>query len=226
VVVDVSGWGHNGSVRGSGYGGGHLGHTGYNHYHNGPVETTFGGKFRSLFRRDPDGEGYMSFNGSNDYITVMGGTAFPGACTYELSVRPAETGQDAGLISTAYHNQMQIWLMKDGSVKVSRHSDREVTENGKKAVRSQLDSFVGNVKLRPGRWTKIAVVYDLRTVTLFVNGVMAGSMSSPPSRSAEWINHVIIGAKYSGIWNPSAHFKGDIRSVRMYGRNLDPSEFL
>ncbi len=119
ILLDVSGWGHNGSVRGVGYGGGHLGHTGYHHYHNGPTGSTLGGKSRSLFRRDADGRGYLAFDGSNDYVTVMGGTAFPGAFTYELSVRPAELGRECGLLSTAYNNQIQIWLMPDGAVKVA-----------------------------------------------------------------------------------------------------------
>ena len=226
LLLDMSGWGHNGAIRGSGFGGGHLGHTGYNHYHNGPVPTTLDGKFRSLFRRDADGRGYLAFNGSNDYVMVMGGTAFPGAFTYELSVRPAEIGREIGLLSTAYNNQIQIWMAMDGSVKVSHQSDRESVEGGKKVVRKRVDSFKSDAKLAPGKWTKLAVVYDLRTVTLFVDGVPAGSVVSPPSRQAETINHIVIGAKCSGLWNPAAHFKGDIRAVRMYGRNLSPDEFL
>jgi hypothetical protein len=27
-------------------------------------------------------------------------------------------------------------------------------------------------------------------------------------------------------WNPKDNFKGDLRSIRIYGRNLVPSEFL
>ena len=204
LLVDASGWGHNGCIRGSGYGGGHLGHTGYNHYHNGPVPTTLGGKFRSLFRRDADGRGYLSFNGSNDYVMVMGGTAFPGACTYELSVRPAELGREVGLLSTAYNNQMQIWLTADGFVKVSHQSEKEVQEGGKKVSRKRVDSFVSDAKLVPGQWARIAVVYDLRKVSLFVNGAAAGSVESAPSRQAEWINHVVLGAKCGGLWNPTA----------------------
>ena len=226
VLLDMSGWGHNGAVRGSGYGGGHLGHTGYNHYHNGPVPSTFGGKFRSLFRRDEDGRGYLSFNGSNDYVMVMGGTAFPGAFTYELSVRPAELGREVGLISTAYNNQIQIWLMVDGSVKVAHQSEHESVEGGRKVARQRVDSLRSDAKLAPGRWAKLAVTYDLRRLALYVDGAPAGSVSSPPSRQAETINHVVIGAKCGGLWNPTANFRGDIRAVRMYGRNLSPDEFL
>ena len=226
LLVDVSGWGHNGAVNGSGYGGGHLGHTGYNHYHNGPVGTTLGGKFRSLFRRDADGKGYFSFNGSNDYVMVMGGTAFPGAFTYELSVRPAELGREVGLLSAAYNNQIQIGLAADGAVKVSHQSEREAHEGGKKVTRKRVDSFASEAKLVPGQWARIAVVYDLLTVRLFIDDVLAGSVSSPPARSAEMINHIVLGAKCGGLWTPTAHFNGDMRRVRMYGRNLSPSELL
>jgi hypothetical protein len=66
----------------------------------------------------------------------------------------------------------------------------------------------------------------LREARLFVDGAQAGAVLSPPARSAEFINHVVLGAKCGGLWNPTAHFRGDIREVRMYGRNLSPAEFL
>ena len=156
----------------------------------------------------------------------MGGTAFPGAFTYELSVRPTELGREVGLLSTAYNNQIQIWLANDGAVKVAHQSEREVVEGGKKVVRRKVDSLTSDVKLTPGRWVRLAVVYDLRTVRLFVDGAQAGAVSSPPARSAEFINHVVLGAKCGGLWSPTAHFKGDMRQVRMYGRNLSPSELI
>ena len=93
-------------------------------------------------------------------------------------------------------------------------------------MRGRVDSFVGGAKLTPGRWSRIAVVYDLRKVVLYVDGIECGSVESAPSRQAEWINHVIIGAKCGGLWNPTAYFKGDIRQIRMYGRNLSPAEFI
>ena len=75
-------------------------------------------------RGDGDGKGILQLNGSNDYAMVMGGSAFPGAFTYEISVRPAELGREVGFLSTAYNNQIQIWLMQDGAVKVAHQSER------------------------------------------------------------------------------------------------------
>lgn len=177
-------------------------------------------------RGDGDGKRFLQLNGSNDYAMVMGGSAFPGAFTYEISVRPAELGREVGLLSTAYNNQIQIWLMQDGAVKVAHQSEREVLEGGKKVARRRVDSFVGAAKLSSGRWARIAVVYDLRKVVLYIDGTECGSVESASSRQAEWINHVILGAKCAGLCNPAAHFKGDIRQIRMYGRNLSPSEFI
>ena len=104
--------------------------------------------------------------------------------------------------------------------------ERRDLEDGRKVVRGKVDSLTSDVKLTPGKWVRLAVVYDLRTVRLFVDGAQAGAVLSPPARSAEFINHVVLGAKCGGLWNPTAHFRGDIREVRMYGRNLSPAEFL
>ena len=114
----MSGWEHHGRLLSgkSDYGGGHLNYTGYNHYHNGYAAPA-DGRFSKRFKRDPDGRGYLTFNGSNDYVMVMGGTAFPGAFTYELSVRPAALGREMGLLGTA-NGQVNVTLLADGALRV------------------------------------------------------------------------------------------------------------
>ena len=91
ILLDVSGYEHHGSINGKGYGGGHLGYMGYNYYHNGPVSDT-SGDAPSKYGRDDDGTGYLHFGGE-DFVMIMGGTAMPGAATYELCVRPAALGE-------------------------------------------------------------------------------------------------------------------------------------
>lgn len=225
LLVDESGWGHNGSINGSGYGGGHLGYTGYNHYHNGPIGVSRE-KTKRLWR--PEGEGgYLRFDGSNDYVMVMGGTAFPGACTYEMSVRPAKFGREMGLIGT-YNGQMLIDLTADGRVRVIRRSAAEGV-GGKAPAPSQAKSaeVIAQKPLTVGSWSRIAVVYDLRKITLFVNGKFEGESVSAPLRDHEYFNYVIFGSKASStIFKSEARFDGDMRQMRIYGRNLSPEEFL
>ena len=224
LLVDTSGWGHNGSIRGSGFGGGHLGYTGYNHYHNGPIGP---GKpdARTMFRREADGRGYLAFNGSNDYVVVHGGTAFPGAFTYELRVRPAGLGREAGLLGTC-NGQIAVDILADGRVKVVRKNSREGA-GGKitKAVFS--DEIVSKTPLAAGEWTRLVVTYDLEKLTLYFNGREEGSSASAAfDPGHEWLNFLMIGSKCKWVWTPVEHFKGDIGEMRFYGRNLDPSEFL
>ena len=75
-------------------------------------------------------------------------------------------------------------------------------------------------------WTHIAVVYDPQKLSLFVNGLLQDSKPLAPSRASEWINAVVIGGDCAFPYNPKPSFKGGIRGVRIYGRNLSPAEFL
>ena len=85
---------------------------------------------------------------------------------------------------------------------------------------------VSEARLAPGKWTKIQVTYDLRKLRLYIDGRLQGEVESAPIANHEWETHLIIGAKCSWVWNPKDNFKGDLRNIRIYGRNLAPSEFL
>ena len=224
ILLDVSGWEHHGRLLSgkSDYGGGHLNYTGYNHYHNGYAAPA-DGRFSKRFKRDPDGRGYLTFNGSNDYVMVMGGTAFPGAFTYELSVRPAALGREMGLLGTA-NGQVNVTLLADGALRVEKTGARDA--NGAEANTRFTRACVSSSRIEPGVWTKVAVTYDLRLLRLYVNGTACGEVSVGPMRNHERINHVTIGSKCGFVYEPRDFFKGDIRAVRMYGRNLAPEEFL
>ena len=223
LLLDESGWQHNGRLlhTKAGLFNNHLGFTGYNHYHNG-CTTPRGGK--RCFRRDPDGRGYLSFDGTNDYATVAGCTAFPGACTYELSVRPAEIGREMGLVGSA-NGQIEIAIMPDGAVRASRSGAVEGM-GGSAPTRKFKQSVKSKTRLPVGKWAKIAVTYDLRTIRLYVNGTLEGEADIGPTRDHEWINHVTIGAKCGFVHETHSYFHGDIRNIRMYGRNLSAEEFL
>ena len=209
LLLDESGWEHHGFVCGTGFGGGHLGHTGYHHLHYGGQGLSGGG--RSLFRRDADGTGYLAFNGSNDYVMVMGGTAFPGSATYELKVRPAEFGREMGLIGSGM-GQMNIDLLKDGTLRVSRKAKGGVAE------------VVSKDKLPMGVWSRVAAVYDLKNLSLYINGCFVGSVVAEDAGGMDFFSEVIIGSQDKHPWTPVGHFKGDIGHVRMTGRNLSEEE--
>lgn len=219
LLVDVSGYMHNGNINGSGYGGGHLGYTGYYYYHNGPIPSAK----TSIFRKEPDGRGLLHFSGK-DYVMIMGGTAFPGASTYELQVRPAQLGKVMGLLGSG-NNQISLAVLPDGRLKAERRSETEGM-GGNKPGRTIQNEVVSKDKLSIGKWSSIVVVYNLKKLSLYLNGKLEGEVESVPIRAHEWINHLIVGASNKWVWNPVNHFEGDIREIRIYGRNLSESEFL
>ena len=225
-LVDASGYRHNGRlIRGaSGFGGGHLGHQGYNYYHNGSLSAP-DAKWVPMFSRDADGTGFLTLNGTNEYAIVMAGSAFPGASTYEIEVRPAEIGREMGIIGSG-NRQVAVDVLADGRIRASRRIVQKGAD-GKPVKGAFLDrSVVSEAKLSVGKWQRIAVTYDLRRLRLYVNGDLQGEAECEPTGHHEWETHLMIGAKCSWVWNPKAHFKGDIRGIRAYGRNLAHDEFL
>ena len=222
VLVDESGYMHNGSVNGAGYGGGHLGYMGYNHYHNGTIGTTR--RKSTLFRLDPDGRGHLHMDGT-DHAMVMGGTAFPGASTYEISVRPSELDSEMGLFGGG-NNQIALDVLPGGCVRAARRSENEGPAGTPLEGAPESSEIVSTAKLEVGRWTRLAVVYDLRKLSLYVGGVLQGEVESRPRKGHEWGTHLMIGAKCKWVWEPVDMFKGDIRRIRIYGRNLPPEELL
>ena len=223
IILDYSGYMHNGRSlvnNGGGFGGGHLGYMGYYHYHNGAVAPH--GK-QVIFDRDEKGKGMLRFTGK-ECAMFQGGTAFVGASTYELSVQPQQIGERAGLIGTA-NNQINLSIEEDGRVCLERGTEIE-SEGGWRNPRRYSHKVFSKEKLEAGRWYRIAAVYDLKKIFLYINGELQGEAEIPPSRGHGAINHLTVGSLCGWLWSPKNHFKGNIREIRFYGRNLKPEEFL
>ncbi|MBR2440176.1 MAG: hypothetical protein IKB25_08290 [Lentisphaeria bacterium] len=219
LLVDVSGYMHNGNVAGAGYGGGHLGHTNYYYYHNGPV----GPKNGAEFLKDENGKGFYRFNGKNS-VTIMGGTALPYASTYEINVRVPKLGKKMGLFGTG-NNQISLAIMPDGKLWLQRANEKEGMGGTppKKIFKAEVTS---KDKIEEGKWHRVAVTYDLKKIRLYLDGKLQGEADAPPSEGHEWITHLIVGGLCKWVWTPTDHLNGDIRDIRIYGRALAPEEFL
>ena len=214
ILSDHSGYMHNGSFFGK-----HMDTIGYNHYYNGcgqPVKKSF-------FRRDSDGRGYLSLGG--EYAAMlMGGTAFPGASTYELSVRPAELGKKMGLIGSG-NNQMSIQVNPDGTITVQRGSEKESV--GGAAQTSNFNVILqSKTKLQTGKWTRLAVVFDLKKLQLYMDGKLEAEAPARHSMGHVAINNMTVGSLCLNYFRKEFFFNGDIREIRFYGRNLSTDEFL
>lgn len=226
LLVDVSGYEHNALIDGRGYGGGHLGYTGYNHCHNGSVEGV--AEWRSPYRVDGDGTGYLALDGVH-YVVSMGGSAMPAASTYEISVRPKAFEKRMGIICGRWGN-IVLTLDDRGYVSVERRSN-QFSFTTDTCIRSKKS-------LVPGSWSRLAVTYDLERMRLYVDGELQSQIEVKPNRydkswgskdwnycSHEFNNELFFGAEDENR-KPINVFNGDIRQIRIYGRNLQPTEFL
>ena len=221
VLYDCSGYDHHGRLGGKGYGGGHLGFTGYRHEHTGHVapDLTDACPHRG---RDEDGKGFLAFDGTN-YVMIQGGTAFPYASTFELLMRPRATGARQGVLGAA-NGQVHLFLTENGTLEAVRAAAGEPLPDGnprRVSVKAASKTAIG-----PDCWTHVAVVYDLRTLTLFVDGKAEDAVPAAPLRSHEKINALVLGGACKFPYTPVPGYVGDLRRVRVYGRDLRPNEFL
>jgi len=76
-----------------------------------------------------------------------------------------------------------------------------------------------------GEWQQVAIVYDHRELSFYLNGILQGKANCQP-RLCETINVIVVGGGCRFPFHPVNLFKGDLRNVRFYGRNLQPNEFL
>ena len=221
LLLDVSGHDHHGYLGGQGYGGGHLGHTGYRHEHTPlkgvpPLEPGVAGA-APRFVIDADGQGCLQFDGTN-FAMIQGGAAFPYASTCTLSVKPEGGGEQE--ILGAANGLIAIRLTADGRVEARRRGV---------VVRSQAP-------LPRGAWSRLAVVYDLSQLSLFVNGRREASAPhamtvfvptetratgrGPFDDSPEMINAIVLGGGCDFPFIPRPAFKGRLREIGLYARDI------
>ena len=220
LLVDTSGYMHNGLLNGT-----KLQCTGLYHYHNGVTNYYDGLVPNPKFSKDKNGRGMLSLDG-NDHIMIMGGTAFPGASTYEILLRPRKLGKRQGVFGTA-NNQINVVIEPDGKVKAWRGSESE-GESSSKPKRKFTKEVISQAKLELDKWAHVAIVYDLKKLSLYINGKLEGSVAIAPAEGHDYINHLTVGSLCGWVWNTEGKdkFTGDIRAIRLYGRNLSPKEFL
>lgn len=222
LLLDYSGYQHNGFLGGSGFGGGHLDRTAYHHEHLDGLKKNKGNNSPGFINDNLHG-GFYRFNGEQ-HITIQGGTAFPYASTYEIAIKPQKTGREMGIMG-AGNNQIQLSLNPGGYIIVERSSEVE-GEGGMKADRKVSVLLQSQVPVLFDKWNRIAVVYDLKKLSLYLDGKLQAEQNIIPCRGHEFMNTIIIGGKCHQYWQPYQYFIGDIKDIRIYGRNLSCDEFL
>jgi len=223
LLRDSSGYRHHGFIKGVSFEGGHLQQYGFRHEHNGPVPPQTPNN--PEFMRDPDGCGFYRFKGPKGYIRIMGGTMPPYASTVEFSVRVAKYSE-AGIFGTA-NQQLSIGLTADGRIKAYKGKATEGM-GGTKATSGKEAQVVSGQPIPLNKWVRVTAVYNLKNFSLYIDGKLQGSAPFTPRPGHEWFNTVVIGAygKFPYGLERGNYFEGDITNIRIYGRNLNPTEFL
>ena len=224
ILLDRSGYRHNGYLGAKGYSGGHLKRTAYHFEQVGGLKFLKNESAPKFFKEGKGG--FYRFSGK-EHIAIQGGTAFPYSATYEIAIRPRRTGRKMTLLASM-NDQVKISLAPDGKVIVLR----SMKKNGK----WKKPFFESKSPVEFDSWNRIAVVYDLKQMSLYIDGQFQGSMLVPPIIKAtekdklpahEAMNSIFIGSAIKNWYHPDApHFEGDIKEIRIYGRNLSPAEFL
>ena len=204
LASDLSGYEHNGYIGGKGYNAGQLQQTGFRYEHTGPVPNTAPSDPKFI---NEEG-GFLRFGGQG-YIKLMGGTMPPYASTVEMVFRARKLG-NYGLFGTA-NNSLQLFLSENGHVEAQRG----------------LVKVISHRTIKAGEWVRVAVIYDMRKMTLYLDSIQDASLAIPPCADYEWFNSAVVGAIGTHPYSdPQNNFDGDIAELRIYGRNLNPSEFI
>ncbi len=207
LLIDRSGYQHHGYLGGGGYGGGHLKFTGYHFEHSGTVEP-LPVPAQPLFARDPDGTGYLAFDGAQ-HVSMMAATIPPYALTVELELRPRAVGAEQTILA-AGNRQLRLYLDSEGRLHASRLGQIGADET--------VADVAGKTPLQQGQWHRIKVCYDLRQLRLYVDGELQGSVKLAPLPGSVWHNFALLGCGISGFWDPAQHFTGDLRNLTLQSR--------
>ena len=150
--------------------------------------------------------GSAYFDGTGDYLNVSGGSSFilDGVnFTIEAWVY-IEPGQNAqALCNFAPHNTLAISLNRTGASDTYIYIGNGSTWTGSPAIASSSN-------FRLNSWNHVALVRNGSTITLYHNGVAAGTTSTMPSGMT---GGLYIGSMWTGV--ASEFLKGYISNFRI-----------
>jgi hypothetical protein len=160
------------------------------------------------------------FDGTGDYLNVSGGSSFilDGVnFTIEawVYVEPGQNSQ--ALCNFAPHNTLAISLNRTGVSDTYIYIGNGSTWTGSPAIASSSN-------FRPNSWNHVSLVRNGSTITLYHNGVAAGTTSTMPSGMN---GGLYIGSMWTGV--ASEFLKGYISNFRilkgtaLYTANFTPS---
>jgi hypothetical protein len=160
---------------------------------------------------------HLKFDGVNDFVNCGARTAFDFATgTVEAWVKPAASANNRVIVAnrTVANGTQTRW-----SLHLNQASGTVGLYNG--SAFTALN--IGTVSA--GTWYHLSFVLNASSVSVFVNGALAGSIGAGLNTSSTG-NRLLIGA--SDITNsfPAEYWSGDIDEVRIWNRALSANEIL
>lgn len=151
---------------------------------------------------------YLGFDGRNTRVLLQIGASPHDTFTLEARLRPLEH-EEAGYVFSDQNEALGLGVLSGGQIFAQR---------GRTRVQS-------SAPLPAGRWSHVAAVYDGRTLSLYVDGRLAGQSPAAPSVSP--INSVpVIGCRHQEHLRFSNYYRGDMAGLSVVARPLEPREFL
>ena len=246
MVLDHSGYDHHGWIGNRRTRTGHLGDGpfGFNFEHffskfSAPVRSERQLTAEAPERHPGEGlDGFLRFDGKEDYAYFHARTSMPFVSTFELTLRPSSTERKMVALSTrplqrnvAQNGDQRMTIGVDAERRLIVQSPAGAREfpGSPQAIRSEL-------RLPADKWSHVAVVNDGRNIRAYIDGESVpgeidastwgvwkkGSFLFLGGRKVD-NNPFEKGQRRGFAWDD--RYKGDIADLRITGRPLSPSEF-
>lgn len=154
-------------------------------------------------------KGYLTFNGSNQYVSFPSTTSIPiGNTTYSIGVWfNANTLGNKGLVGWGNYGTTNesnsLKLTSNGVVNSWGNNDLSVTTT-----------------ITTGNWNYAVATFDGTNRKIYVNGILVGS-DTPTGHNVNSSTNLTIG-----LTNISEYFDGSIGDVQIFNRGLSSDEVL
>jgi hypothetical protein len=177
-------------------------------------------------------------SGNNNNGTLTGGVGYS---TGNMGSFSFDGVDDHIFLSTAFNNTSGTWSCWFKATDITRESgtyNRRLIHqsNGTNGLyRIDLDQGIGDVRITSdfwpaltangivvNTWYHVAATYNGTTVSLYLNGVLKGSVSQTSQVNTSAISLAIGRFNYTNL----AHFVGNIPIVQIYNRALTAAEVL
>ncbi|MFZ2656248.1 MAG: LamG-like jellyroll fold domain-containing protein [Victivallales bacterium] len=175
-------------------------------------------KAKDPSRTRMDGRPALSLDGSDAFSIPY---CIPeGPFTMDIDLNIPEFDVERTILSDQKYPMEGTFCLRvlgDGRIKASRNDPSQT--HGRR-----WDDLLSSAPLPCGKWTNVSIVYDNKTMRLYIDGQEAGSIPSTPTPAGAkkyrpfWhlFGREIDGSGYAGDKGPSRPFLGKVGGLRIY----------